>query len=74
MNKFFAVTLSFLFIFSCSENSEVTESNASKGPAEIALEYVQLQSNYDTEGVKALLSNEDKSYFKPSEYGLFQSS
>ena len=62
--------LSILFIFSCSENSAVTESNASKGPEEIALEYLQLQSNYDTEGVKALLSNEDKSYFKPSEYGL----
>ena len=70
MNKVLVSIFSILFIFSCSENSAVTESNASKGPEEIALEYLQLQSNYDTEGVKALLSNEDKSYFKPSEYGV----
>jgi hypothetical protein len=62
--------LSILFIFSCSENSAVTESNAAKSPEEIALEYVQLQTNFDTNGIKELLSNEDRKYFKPKEYGL----
>jgi len=69
MNKVLTSVFLILFIFSCSENSAVTEFNTSKGPAEIALEYLQLQSNYDTGGVKALLSNEDKSYFK-LEHGL----
>ena len=70
MHKYFVATLSIFLIYSCSENTIENKPSISKGPKEIALEYVQLQYNYDSEGVKALLSNEDKSYFKPSDYGL----
>ena len=68
--KYFAATLTLFFIFSCSENTIETGTSPSKGPKEIALEYVQLESNYDSNGMKALLSDEDKKYFKPLNYGL----
>ena len=56
--------LPFLVIFSCSQSNDT---HSSKNPTEVALEYVKFEANFDTEGMKKLLSNEDRDSFIPND-------